>query len=66
MISTRLTWQVGAYAGPAPFGGQNPGPHLPRRRVAHVLSMSTLEFRDPVLFYILTKSDDALLDCHVS
>jgi hypothetical protein len=52
--------------GRTPLSGHNPEPYLPWRRVAHVLGMPTLEFRDPVLLPILTKSDDALLTGHDS
>ena len=45
----------------APFGRQDPGAHLPRRRVANVLRMAACELGDPILFQVLAKADDALL-----
>src|SRR5665213_2575880 len=39
--------------------GHDPGPHLPRRIVAHVLRMSAFEIGHPVLLNVLMKADDA-------
>ncbi len=43
------------------LGRNDPGVELPRRRVTNVLSVSALQFRDPLLFEVLAKADDTLL-----
>jgi hypothetical protein len=53
--------QRGAEPSRPPFGRQDPGAHLPRRRVANVLRMPAFELGDPVLFQVLSKADDPLL-----
>ncbi len=53
--------QRGAEPSRPPFGRQDPGVHLPRRRVADVLGVSAFELGDPVLLRVLSKADDALL-----
>lgn len=50
--------------GPGPaFGRLHPWPVLPRRIVADVLVVATLELRHPVMFRILVEPRDAPLDC---
>jgi hypothetical protein len=53
--------QRGAEPSRASFGRQDPGTHLPRRRVANMLRVSAFELGDPVLFQVLAKADDASL-----
>jgi hypothetical protein len=45
--------------GGAAFGRDDPGAIGPRRIVANVLIVPALELRDPVLFFVLMKTDDA-------
>ena len=44
------------------LGGHDPRAQLPGWGVPHVLAMSTLQLRDPVVVCILSKPDDAALD----
>jgi hypothetical protein len=54
---------VQLYANKRPAGlfRRHPGPVLPRRIVPHVLTVSALEVRDPVMFEVLMKTDDLTL-----
>ncbi len=54
--------QPGANVFGSPFVVENPRKYLPRRIVPHVLRMSALQLRDPLLFIVLAKADDPSLD----
>jgi hypothetical protein len=43
--------------------GDHPGPKLPRRIVTDVLSVTALELGDPVLFFVLMKTNDSPCGC---
>lgn len=46
----------------APGRSSRPRPHLPRRVMAHVLSMPTIKLGDPVAVFVLVEPGDAAGD----